>query len=101
MLCCVAQGTGVNKDIVVIAEQGTHSAVFMPGGRARWGQPGGTVQVRATPIPPLRFAILTPTFQHFDADFPPFWTRKAIRRFEVEFFACAEHREQGDGSGWL
>ena len=49
----MAQGTGVNKDIVVIAEQGTHSAVFMPGGRARWGQPGGTVQVSATPIPPL------------------------------------------------
>ena len=68
----MVQGTGVNKDIVVIAEQGTHSAVFMPGGRARWGQPGGTVQVSATPIPPLRFAILTSTFQYFDADFPPF-----------------------------
>ena len=52
VLCGVVQGTGVNKDIVVIAEQGTHSAVFMPGGRARWGQPGGTVQVRATPLPP-------------------------------------------------
>ena len=61
----MAQGTGVNKDIVVIAEQGTHSAVFMPGGRARWGQPGGTVQVRATPIPPL-------AIRHFDANISAF-----------------------------
>ena len=76
----MVQGTGVNKDIVVIAEQGTHSAVFMPGGRARWGQPGGTVQVRATRSPPAlrrfddkHFSILTPTFRHFDAkSFPPF-----------------------------
>ena len=62
MLCGVVQGTGVNKDIVVIAEQGTHSAVFMPGGRARWGQPGGTVQVRANPIQALSRMI--PGFNH-------------------------------------
>ena len=61
----MAQGTGVNKDIVVIAEQGTHSAVFMPGGRARWGQPGGTVQVSATPIPP-------PVLRHFDVNISAF-----------------------------
>ena len=61
----MVQGTGVNKDIVVIAEQGTHSAVFMPGGRARWGQPGGTVQVSPTPFPPC-------VSRYFDANISAF-----------------------------
>ena len=38
-----AQGTGINSHIVAIAEQGTHSMVFKPGGNSRWGQPGGAV----------------------------------------------------------
>ena len=39
-----AAGSGVNSDTVLIAEQGSHSAVMMPGGREGWGQPGKTVR---------------------------------------------------------
>ena len=38
-----AQGAGVNSHIIAIAEQGTHSMVFKPGGNHKWGQPGGAV----------------------------------------------------------